>query len=79
MWVGVRRTLGVMGCAGSKEAVDGTNHADIKTSVAAPTGAGDASNRNTTQSGYHSDVAGGTKHAFTEQLVLARHCCSCHR
>ena len=65
-----------MGCAGSKEAVDETNHKDIKTNVAAPTGAGAASNRNTTQSGYHSDVQGSTKHAFTEQLVLPRHCCA---
>ena len=65
-----------MGCAGSKEAVDETNLADIKTNLAARTGADSPSNRNTTQSGYHSDVMGGTKHAFTEQLVLARHCCA---
>lgn len=65
-----------MGCAGSKEAVDETSHKDIETNVAAPTGAGAASNGSFTQSGYHSDVQGSTKHAFTEQLVLPRHCCA---
>ena len=67
-----------MGCSGSKEAGDETNHADIKTNVANPDGTNVASER-TTQSGYHSDVASGAKHAFTEQLVLPRHCRSCPR
>eukprot|EP00964_Phaeocystis_antarctica_P117444 scaffold81283_cov34-Phaeocystis_antarctica.AAC.1 len=61
-----------MGCSGSKEARDETNHTDIKTNVAAPGGTNVASERTTTHSGYHSDVASGAKHAFTEQLVLPR-------
>ena len=68
-----------MGCSGTKEARDETNHADIKTNVANPDGTNVASERTTTQSGYHSDVASGAKHAFTEQLVLPRHCRSCPR
>ena len=62
-----------MGCSGSKEARDETNHTDIKTNVAAPGGTNVASERTTTHSGYHSDVASGAKHAFTEQLVHPRH------
>ena len=67
-----------MGCSGSKEAADETNHGDIQTNVTAPGGT-NAGERMTTHSGYHSDVATGAKHAFTEQLVLPCHRCSCPR
>ena len=61
-----------MGCSGSKEAVSETNHADINASVGASGGAAagaGATSGGKTHAGFRSDVATGTKHAFTEQLV----------
>jgi len=59
---------GSMGCASSKDDTKSTNHNDINAAVGNVQSAEEHKGRET-HTGYHSDVAAGAKHAFTEQLV----------